>query len=126
VVGEAFGIDAFKEAEKFLTLLSSKGRLKCRAQWCRACSLYRLELSKGVVGHVMKISFPNVIKLTEMMKFNWNWERSDTEWAKGHGQASDEFKRLVAIKSKPIWYVTIQSEENIMRLLGAPSKKDSK
>ena len=125
VVGEAFGIEAFKEAEKFLTLLSSKGRLKCRTQWCRACSLYKLELSKGVVGHVMKISFPNVIKLTEMMKFNWNWERSDSEWAKSHGKADDAFKRLVATKSKPVWYVTIQSEENIMRLLGAPPKKDS-
>ena len=122
VVGEAFGIEAFKEAEKFLTLLSGKGRLKCRTQWCRACSLYKLELSKGVVGHVMKISFPNVIKLTEMMKFNWNWERSDSEWAKSHGKASDVLKRLVATKSKPVWYVTIQSEENIMRLLGAPQK----
>jgi hypothetical protein len=54
VVGQAFGIEAFKKAEKFLTLLSSKGRLKCRTQWCRACSLYKLELSKGVVGHVGK------------------------------------------------------------------------
>lgn len=122
IVGEAFGIEAFKEAEKFLTLLSGKGRLKCRTQWCRACSLYKLELSKGVVGHVMKISFPNVIKLTEMMKFNWNWERSDSEWAKSHGKASDVLKRLIATKSKPVWYVTIQSEENIMRLLGAPQK----
>ena len=125
VVGEAFGIEAFKDAEKFLTLLVGKGRLKCRTQWCRACSLYKLELSKGVVGHVMKISFPNVIKLTEMMKFNWNWERSDSEWAKSHGKAADAFKRLVETKSKPVWYVTIQSEENIMRLLGAPPKKDS-
>ena len=122
VVGEAFGIEAFEEAEKFLTLLSGKGRLKCRTQWCRACTLYKLELSKGVVGHVMKISFPNVIKLNEMMKFNWNWERSDSEWAKSHGKASDVLKRLVATKSKPVWYVTIQSEENIMRLLGAPQK----
>lgn len=122
VVGEAFGIEAFEEAEKFLTLLFGKGRLKCRTQWCRACSLYKLEVSEGVVGHVMKISFPNVIKLTEMMKFNWNWERSDSEWAKSHGKASDVLKRLVATKSKPVWYVTIQSEENIMRLLGAPQK----
>ena len=122
VVGEAFGIEAFEEAEKFLTLLSGKGRLKCRTQWCRACSLYKLELSNGVVGHVMKISFPNIIKLTEMVKFNWNWERSDSEWAKSHGKASEVFKRLVATKSKPVWYVTIQSEENIMRLLGAPQK----
>ena len=122
VVGEAFGIEAFEEAEKFLTFLLGKGRLKCRTQWCRACSLYKLELSNGVVGHVMKISFPNIIKLTEMMKFNWNWERSDSEWAKSHGNASDVLKRLVATKSKPVWYVTIQSEENIMRLLGAPQK----
>lgn len=122
VVGEAFGIEAFEEAEKFLTLLSGKGRLKCRTQWCRACSLYKLELSNGVVGHVMKISFPNIIKLTEMVKFNWNWERSDSEWAKSHGKASEVFKRLVATKSKPVWYVTIQAEGNIMRLLGAPQK----
>ena len=122
VVGEAFGIEAFEEAEKFLTFLLGKGRLKCRTQWCRACSLYKLELSNGVVGHVMKISFPNIIKLTEMMKFNWNWERSDSEWVKSHGNASDVLKRLVATKSKPVWYVTIQSEENIMRLLGAPQK----
>ena len=73
----------------------------------------------------MKISFPNVIKLTEILKFSWNWERSDSEWAKSHGKADDAFKRLVATKSKPVWYVTIQSEENIMRLLGAPPKKDS-
>jgi len=126
VVGEAFGIEAFEEAEKFLTLLLGKGRLKCRTQWCRACSLYKLELSKGVVGHVMKISFPNVIKLSEIMKFNWNWQRPDSEWAKSHGKASDVLTRLVATKSKPVWYVTIQSEENIMKLLGAPAKIDTK
>ena len=122
LVGQAFGIDAFRDAEKFLTLLLGKGRLECRTPWCRACTLYKLQLSDGVVGHVMKISFPNIIKLTEVMKFSWSWERPDSEWAKSHGKASEEFQRLVSIKSKPVWYVTIQSEENIMKLLGAPTR----
>ena len=125
LVGHAFGIDAFREADKFLTHLFGKGRLECRTPWCRACTLYKLQLSDGVVGHVMKISFPNIIKLTEMMKFSWSWERSDSEWAKSHGKASDDFQRLVSIKSKPVWHITIQSEENIMRLLGAPVKVKS-
>lgn len=126
IVGQAYGLETFKEAEKFLTDLSAKGRLECRTRWCKACSLYKLRLSDGVVGHVMKISFPNVIKLSEIIKFNWNWERPDSEWAKSHGKAGEEFKRLIKIKSKPVWYVTIQSEENIMKLLGAPAKIDTK
>ena len=126
IVGQTYGLETFKNAEKFLTDLLAKGRLECRTRWCKACSLYKLRLSDGVVGHVMKISFPNVIKLSEIMKFNWNWERPDSEWAKSHGKASEVFKRLVATKSKPVWYVTIQSEENIMKLLGAPAKIDTK
>ena len=124
LIGQAFTIEAFKDAEKFLTLLLGKGLLKCRTPWCRVCSLYKLQLSDGVVGHVTKISFSNVIKLTEAVNFDWNWDRPDSDWAKSHGTAGDEFKRLVKIKSKPVWHVTIQSEENIMKLLGALQIKD--
>jgi len=122
IVGQAYGLETFKNAEKFLADLLAKGRLECRTRWCKACSLYKLRLSDGTVGHVIKISFPNVIKLSEIMKFNWNWKRPDSEWARSHGKAADVFRQLVATKSKPVWHIIIQSEENIMRLLGAPVK----
>jgi len=71
-----------------------------------------------VVGHVVQISFSNVIKLTKAMDFQWEWDRPDSDWAKRNGTPSQVFERLVENKSKPVWYAQIQSEENVMRLLG--------
>jgi len=119
IIGQSFGLDAFNEANKFLSDLSVKGRLKCRTQWCRACSMYNLNLADSVAGHVIQISFSNIIKLSEILDFEWEWERPESDWAKSNGTASQAFNGLIKSKSKPVWYVQIQSEANIMRLLGA-------
>ena len=119
MTGKAFGLEAFNNANIFLSELLVRGKIKCRTNWCRACSLYKLDLADGVVGHVVQISFSNVIKLTEAMDFQWEWDRPDSDWAKRNGKPSQVFERLVENKSKPVWYAQIQSEENVMRLLGA-------
>ena len=55
------------------------------------------------------------------MNFQWEWDRPDSDWAKSNGKASQVFERMVKDKSKPVWYAQIQSEENVMKLLGANS-----
>lgn len=123
IEGQAFGQDNFNIAHLVLSQLQRKGRIKCRDSWCRLCTLYRLSLADGVVGHVVKLSFPNVIELSKKIDFAWTWQNPESEWAKEHGEARDVFKRLVEVKSRPVWYAVIQSEENIMKLLGAPPRK---
>lgn len=121
MTGRAFGLEALNKANVFLSGLLAKGKIKCWTKWCRACSLYKLDLADGVVGHVVQISFSNVTKLSEVMNFQWEWDRPDSDWAKSNGKASQVFERMVKDKSKPVWYAQIQSEENVMKLLGANS-----
>ena len=61
LLGESNGIENFKTAYEFISALRDKGRVKCYTRWCAACTLYRLKLENDVTGHVLKISFPNVI-----------------------------------------------------------------
>jgi len=118
LLGESNGIENFKVAYAKLSELRNEGRVKCYTRWCKACTLYRLNLENDVMGHVLKISFPNVISLASNINIDWSWERPDSEWAKKKGDPAMAYKSLVEDKSKPIFYIRLESEDYINMLLG--------
>ena len=110
LLGESNGLENFKVAYVRLSELRDKGRVKCYTRWCKACTLYRLQLQNDVTGHVLKISFPNVISLASIINIDWSWEKRDSEWAKKKGDPAMVYKSLVENKSKPVFYVRLESE----------------
>ena len=118
LLGESNGIENFKVAYAKLSELRDKGRAKCYTRWCKACTLYRLQLENDVTGHVLKISFPNIISLAKDISIDWSWERPESEWAKEKGDPAITYKSLVEEKSKPVFYVRLESEDYINMLLG--------
>ena len=92
--------------------------MKCYTRWCKACTLYRLKLENDVIGHVLKISFPNVIALAKSTEIDWTWERPESDWAKKTGDPAKSYQSLVYRKSKPVFYVRLESEDYINMLLG--------
>ena len=56
---------------------------------------------------MLKISFPNVLKLIQGGQVVWNWKDPDSEWAMDHGTAEEEFQDLVDRKSRPKWVILI-------------------
>jgi hypothetical protein len=75
--------------------------------------VHGLKLENDVVGHVLKISFPNVIALANKIEIDWNWERPWNEWAKESGDPKKVYKSLVERRSKPVFYVSLESEVHI-------------
>ena len=118
LLGESNGIENFKTAYEFISTLRDKGRVKCYTRWCRACTMYRLKLVNDLTGHVLKISFPNVISLASDINIDWSWARPESEWAKEKGDPAMAYKSLVEVKSKPVFYVRLESEDYIYMLLG--------
>jgi hypothetical protein len=118
LLGESNGLENFKIAHAKLSELRDKGRAKCYTRWCKACTMYRLKLENDVVGHVLKVSFPNVIALANKIEIDWTWEKPNSEWAKEKGDPTKTFKSLVEQNSKPIFYVRLESEDYIYMLLG--------
>ena len=123
LLGKSNGVENFKIAHAKLTELRNKGRAKCYTRWCKACTMYGLKLENDVIGHVLKISFPNVIALAKKMEIDWNWERPESEWAKESGDPTKVYKALVECKSKPVFYVRLESEEYVNMLLGGQSER---
>jgi len=118
LLGESNGLENFKLAHAKLSELRDKGRAKCHTRWCKACTLYRLKLDNNVIGHVLKISFPNVIALANKIEVDWNWERPESEWAKEKGDPAMAYKSLIEDRSKPVFYARLESEHYINMLLG--------
>ena len=118
LLGESNGIENFKVAYAKLSELRDKGRVKCYTRWCKACTLYRLNVENDVIGHVLKISFPNVIALAKSTEIDWTWERPESDWAKKTGDPVKSFQSLVERNSKPVFYVRLESEDYINMLLG--------
>ena len=118
LLGESTGIENFKTAYEFISALRDKGRVKCYTRRCRACTLYRLKLENDVIGHVLKISFPNVVALSKSTEIDWTWERPESDWAKATGDPVKSYQSLVDRKSKPVFYVRLESEDYINMLLG--------
>ena len=121
LLGESNGIENFKTAYEFISTLRDKSHVKCYTRWCKACTLYRLKLENDVIGHVLKISFPNVIALAKLTEIDWTWERPESDWAKKTGDPAKSYQSLVERKSKPVFYVRLESEDYTNMLLGGQS-----
>lgn len=118
LVGESHDQEAFNIAHAKISQLRDKGRIKCYTRWCRACTLYRFKLEEDVTGHVVKISFSNVVYLTEKMNMEWNFYNPESEFAKNKSDPEKHFKSLIANKSNPVFYIRLESEEFINKCLG--------
>ena len=123
LLGKSNDVENFKIAHAKLSELRDKGRAKCYTRWCKACTMYGLKLENDVTGHFLKISFPNVIALANEIEIDWSWERPESEWAKENGDPKKVYKSLVQRKSRPVFYVRLESEEYINKLLGGQSER---
>jgi hypothetical protein len=123
LLGKSNGVENFKIAHAKLSELRDKGRAKCYTRWCKACTMYGLKLENDVIGHFLKISFPNVIALANKIEIDWKWERPWSDWAKENGDPREAYKSLVERKSKPVFYVRLESEDYVNMLLGGQSKR---
>ena len=97
----------YERALEFLNEKSAKGKLECFKWWCEECIKEPLNEASGPENHVLKISFPNVLKLIQGGQVVWNWKDPDSEWAMDHGTAEEEFQDLVDRKSRPKWVILI-------------------
>lgn len=118
LLGTSLGKVSFDTAHSKISQLAISGKATCYARWCRACTLYKFKLTDDVTGHVVKISFPNVVLLSKEIEINWKWESPEGDWAKEQGDPMAMFDTLVAKKSKPIFYVRLESQADIERRLG--------
>ena len=109
---------AFDTAHSRISQLVGSGKATCYTRWCRACKLYKFKLTDDVVGHVIKVSFPNVVLLSSQIEIDWKWENPAGDWAKQNGDPKEMVKSLIAKKSKPVFYVRLESQADIDRRLG--------
>ncbi|MFZ4064649.1 MAG: hypothetical protein ACOYK0_06725 [Candidatus Nanopelagicaceae bacterium] len=101
------GKQDYDKVLQFLNEKSAKGKLECFKWWCEECKKEPLNDASGPENHVLKISFPNVLKLIQGGQIDWNWKDPDSEWAINHGTAEEEFQDLVDRKSRPKWVILI-------------------
>lgn len=120
--GIAFGRETFDRTLNYLNELDSKRPLKCRLNWCRPCSLYKLDRSEGLTYHVLRISKANVLKIFEFGEFYWKWINPEGDFAKGKGDPRLFWEEVVKSNSKPIFYARVMSEEYAEYLLGSGKK----
>ena len=53
-----------------------------------------------------------------IQEIDWTWERPESDWAKNSGDPEKSYQSLVERKSKPVFYVRLESEDYINMLLG--------
>jgi len=111
IAGDLDGADNFKKSLEFLKEKSDQGKLRCFIWWCKECKVNPMKQGVDPTLHVVKISFPNVIKLLEESNVQWRWKDPESDFAKSHGSAGAHFKKLVLAKSKPNWVVRISKSE---------------
>jgi hypothetical protein len=118
LIGFSYDKESFSKVVDFLNELNKKGRLRCRENWCRICTLYKEDPKQGVVGHVFKISKAQAIKIESFGSFTWKWERPESDFAKSKGNPADFWERIKSSKTQPIFYTRIFSEDEALRRLG--------
>jgi hypothetical protein len=111
IIGILDGVENYKKCHEFLEEKSKQGKLKCFVHWCEQCKV--IPMKKGVDPslHVVKISFPNVIKLLDGSKVQWRWKEAESEFAKSKGNPGKHFQSLVDANSKPNWVVKVSKSE---------------
>lgn len=118
LLGTSLGKVSFNIAHSKLSQLVISGKATCYTRWCRACTLYKFKLTDDVTGHVIKISFSNVVFLSKEIEINWKWESPESDWAKQQGVPMAMLNTLITKKSKPVFYIRLESQEDIERRLG--------
>jgi hypothetical protein len=111
IAGDLDGADNYKKCLQFLKEKSDQGKLRCFIWWCEECKVNPMKKGLDPSLHVVKISFPNVIKLLEGSNVQWRWKDPQSDFAKSHGSAGAQFKKLVLAQSKPNWVVRISKSE---------------
>jgi hypothetical protein len=111
IAGALDGADNFRKCFEFLKEKSDQGKLKCFIWWCKECKVNPMKKAVDPSLHVVKISFPNVIKLLEGSNVQWKWKDPNSDFAKSQVSAEAHFKKLVLVKSKPSWVVRISKSE---------------
>jgi hypothetical protein len=111
IAGDLDGADNFKKCLDFLKEKSDQGKLKCFIWWCEECKVNPMKKGVDPTLHIVKISFPNVIKLLAESNVQWRWKDPQSDFAKSQGSAGAQFKKLVLAKSKPSWVVKISKSE---------------
>ena len=111
IIGVLEGLDNYKKCYEFLEEKSKQGKLKCFVWWCEQCKVSPMKKGVDPALHVVKISFPNVIKLLDGSKVQWRWKDSEAEFAKRIGNPGRHFTNLVDAKSKPNWVIRISKSE---------------
>ena len=116
--GIAYGKKTFEDSLTYLNEIHTKRALKCRPNWCRPCSLYKLKLDQGLIYHVLQISKINAKKIVSHGSFSWQWSNPEGEFAKSKNSPDSYWTQLVESQSKPVFYTRIMSEEYAEYLLG--------
>jgi hypothetical protein len=111
LIGVLDGLDNYKKCYEFLQEKSKQGKLKCFVWWCEQCKVKPMKKGVDPSLHVVKISFPNVIKLLDSSTVQWRWKDSEAEFAKRIGNPGRHFNNLVDAKSKPNWVIRISKSE---------------
>lgn len=122
--GTAYGKKTFEETLTYLNEIHVRRGLKCRPNWCRPCSLYKLKLDQGLTYHVLQISKANAKKIVNQGTFYWEWSKSESEFAKSKSNQSpaEYWSHLSESRSKPVFYTRIMSEKYAEYLLGSRMK----
>jgi hypothetical protein len=108
LLGVMTGDDNFLQSFGFLQKKSNEGKLQCFHWWCEECKTNPLKKGATPINHLVKISFPNVLKLIGDYKVQWKWEEPESEWAKSQGSPIEQFKKLVTKNSRPNWKVLVR------------------
>ena len=120
--GTAFGRETFDRTLNYLSDLHSKRPLKCRPNWCRPCSLYKLDRSAELTYHVLRVSKANVLKIFQLGEFDWKWINPKGEFAQSKGDPGKFWDEVVKSNTKPVFYARVMSEEYAEYLLGSGKK----
>lgn len=109
LVGVSFGLQSFEKARTFLQAKSDKGSAKCFHWWCSKCKEQPFANGDSPVDHVISVSIPNVLAISEGQQVKWIWGDPESEWVKSRTNTPEqEFQSLVDRKSRPNWKVLIQ------------------
>ena len=107
IIGVIDSSESWLKAQQFLVKKFRDEKVHCFRWWCKECEKFPLVFEEDIPGHVIKITFPNVLKLTADLKVKWVWQDPNSEWARNNGTAPDAFNTLVVNKSRPKWVVVI-------------------
>jgi hypothetical protein len=111
LIGVSMGISSVSASLTFLQERQKKGKLHCHHNWCGQCKSDPKAVSGDLIDHLFKITLPAILELSKEIAFTWQWRWPNGDWALSHGSAEADFKRLVAIKSRPNCLIQVITEK---------------